>query len=210
MILIAAFFHDDVGNATQGAAMFGLYAPSLNLHFLNKIKRYIRVRVTADEICRILTFDKVPVFRVRSAADLVPGRPAVRTTCRRAAARPRSSDAHSALQGLVPGRGSKLNDRLEGFAMRDELDHVFSNICHSARGSHIDLRRRTGHLDDFRGGSDVEREVDRRKMANFENQTVTFEGSKALRRHRNGVRSRWKIGEAIVAASICLDFLAAH
>src|SRR5712671_4776614 len=100
--------------------MFGLDARSLNLHFLNEIERHVGVRVAADEVCRILTFNKVPVFRVRSPAYLVPGGSAVRTTCWRAAARPRSSDAHSALQGLIAGRGSKLDDRLEGLTVRDQ------------------------------------------------------------------------------------------
>ena len=44
-------------------------------------------------------------------------------------------------------------------------------------------------------------------MADFENQAFALEGIKALRRHREGVVARRKVGEAVVTARVCNDVL---
>ena len=86
MNLVAAFFHDDVGHATQCATVFGFDTRTLDLDFVDEIEGNVRVRITADVVGCILAFDEVSVFRVRSATDLVSGGSPVRTSRGRAAA----------------------------------------------------------------------------------------------------------------------------
>ena len=47
------------------------------------------------------------------------------------------------------------------------------------------------------------------RVADLDAQTFTLDGFETLGRGRNDIRARRKIGEAVVAACICLDFLAA-
>src|SRR5205823_12878714 len=91
---VAALLHTYVGDSTKRAAIFGLDARSLDLHFLNEIEWHVFVRVTADDVGCILALDKVAVFRIRSAPDLVSVCGAICTACRRAASCSGSSHPH--------------------------------------------------------------------------------------------------------------------
>ncbi len=49
--------------------MLGFDARTLDLHFLDEVKRNVGVRVAADQVGRFLAFYEVGVFRVGAAGD---------------------------------------------------------------------------------------------------------------------------------------------
>ena len=66
---VGALVQDHVDHATQRAAILGLNARGLHLHFRDEIHGDVGMREAADDVGRFLAFNQVGVFRVCAAAD---------------------------------------------------------------------------------------------------------------------------------------------
>src|SRR6202011_1635802 len=107
-------------------------------------------------------------------------------------------------QGFVARRGGELDDRLEGSPVADILDYVMCDVRLCDVCGHIELECFCGHFDDFVRRADFQCDINRWQVTHLYRQ-FTLDGSECFGRDRTRVFSRRKIGEAVVAARVCLD-----
>ena len=64
MICVATLLHDDVHDPAERAAMLGFNAGTLDLNFLNEVKRYVGMGEAANLVRSILAFHQIGVLRI--------------------------------------------------------------------------------------------------------------------------------------------------
>ena len=118
----------------------------------------------------LLSFHQIGVLCVGAAGDrkptLLPLLPLP------GALPPVPSVASAALQRFVTRGRSKLNHRLERTSMGNILHDVLCNVGLRGLGRDVDGGRLRRHFHDFRGGTDFDGEINRRKVADFQNQLL--------------------------------------
>ena len=87
--------------------------------------------------------------------------------------------------------------------MRFIRDHVTGDVGLVRIRGDIDRGRCAADLYYGFGAADFKRQIDGRKVAHLDDQAFTLAGPEALRRHRDDVGARRKIGKAVVTARIC-------
>jgi len=89
----------------------------------------------------------------------------------------------------------------------EHSEALLPDVRERGGGGGVDQRSLGADLDDGLDRANSEGQVHTGEMADFENQAFALEGVKALRRHRECVGAWRKVGEAVVAAGVCSDFL---
>lgn len=62
MPVVGALIHDDVDYATERATILSFHARSLHLYFLDEVHGDVGMRIAANEVGRLLTFNQVRVL----------------------------------------------------------------------------------------------------------------------------------------------------
>ena len=95
--------------------------------------------------------------------------------------------------------------------MRSVLENVLRDVGLIGVGGDVDDGRLTIYFDDGAGCADGENEIERGKVADFDGDIVALQFGEPRGLDHDGVRARWQVGEAVVAAAVGVEaFLASE
>src|SRR6202022_304219 len=117
----------------------------LDLHRFDEVDLEVLANPATLEVGHVNAIDEVDVFGVRGAANL-------KTVAFVIA---------SALQRLHAGAGGESNQRLEGAAFRDVVNHFFRDVDGDFALRHVDRKQVAGDFHGLRGAAHLQGNVNR-------------------------------------------------